>query len=599
MTTPVEYAPATDINTTYHYIDATESLWGTKSRISDDDVVEYQYDKLDSSTVTLESIVDDLCDRADIGSSDYDASELGSTAVRGYMIANMGSARSAIETLRRCYLFDGADTGAAIEFRHLGQTLDRTLDGDDIGAHTEGQQQPALVTIHREQEVALPSELSVNYIDAGANYEVGSQIARRQASRSVQKASVDLPVVLTYTEAAQKADVLLHLAHIERENYETTLMPVHSDLIPSDVIAVNDGTSTHRMRVTEKTLENGYLSVRGVRDEASVLSSSAAGAEIPGRDTTIATAGLMQTWILNLPALRDQENTAGFYAAGFSYTPGWPGGALFRSTAGEWANIGAIPNESTAGYCNNAFDAGVLNRWDHSDELEIDIMAGDDLASDTAVNVLNGANVAAWGVEGRYEIIQWVTATQQADGSWVLSQLLRGRFGTEQYTDDHEIRDRFAVIDLDTTRRFTMQNSEIGNTAFYRGVTIGRNVYDDSSSGAQFTHDGRSLECWAPVDVEGSRGGGGTLTIIWKRRDRVIARPFWDPDMSESTEAYEIDILDGVDVVRTITGMDSETGEYTAGQQTTDFGSTQSSIDLIVYQVSSVVGRGFGTEATL
>jgi len=45
----------------------------------------------------------------------------------------------------------------------------------------------------------------------------------------------------------------------------------------------------------------------------------------------------------------------------------------------------------------------------------------------------------------------------------------------------------------------------------------------------------------------------------------------------------------------------SETVTYTYAQQQIDFGSgsVPSTVDIEVFQVSSVVGRGFGTEATV
>jgi hypothetical protein len=57
--------------------------------------------------------------------------------------------------------------------------------------------------------------------------------------------------------------------------------------------------------------------------------------------------------------------------------------------------------------------------------------------------------------------------------------------------------------------------------------------------------------------------------------------------------------MNGVTVVRTFTGLSSATTPYTAAQQTTDFGSGQSSITFNVYQVSDAVGRGFVATATV
>lgn len=57
--------------------------------------------------------------------------------------------------------------------------------------------------------------------------------------------------------------------------------------------------------------------------------------------------------------------------------------------------------------------------------------------------------------------------------------------------------------------------------------------------------------------------------------------------------------MQGVTVKRTITGLTTPTALYTAAQQVTDFGATQSSILVNVYQISAAVGRGYAGIATL
>jgi hypothetical protein len=60
---------------------------------------------------------------------------------------------------------------------------------------------------------------------------------------------------------------------------------------------------------------------------------------------------------------------------------------------------------------------------------------------------------------------------------------------------------------------------------------------------------------FAPVQVKGARDGSGNLTITWKRRTRWYGE--WqdgtDVPLFEASENYEIDILSGTTVKRTIT----------------------------------------------
>ena len=100
--------------------------------------------------------------------------------------------------------------------------------------------------------------------------------------------------------------------------------------------------------------------------------------------------------------------------------------------------------------------------------------------------------------------------------------------------------------------------------------------------------------------MKGVRDGAGDLTISWKRRARVNGDA-WEQSvvpLNEPSENYEIDVLDGSTVVRTLTST-SASVVYTAADQTTDFGSAQGSVDVVVYQMSDVVGRGVGRAATV
>jgi hypothetical protein len=58
-------------------------------------------------------------------------------------------------------------------------------------------------------------------------------------------------------------------------------------------------------------------------------------------------------------------------------------------------------------------------------------------------------------------------------------------------------------------------------------------------------------------------------------------------------------VLDGAgQIVRTL-GSTSPSFVYASADQSTDFGAPQGAIEVVVYQISAAVGRGFGGRATL
>ena len=69
------------------------------------------------------------------------------------------------------------------------------------------------------------------------------------------------------------------------------------------------------------------------------------------------------------------------------------------------------------------------------------------------------------------------------------------------------------------------------------------------------------------------------LAITWTRRTRVDGawRDYVDVPVGEAAQSYEVEIMSGSTVKRTIAAS-SESATYTAAMQTTDFGSAQSAI---------------------
>ena len=68
--------------------------------------------------------------------------------------------------------------------------------------------------------------------------------------------------------------------------------------------------------------------------------------------------------------------------------------------------------------------------------------------------------------------------------------------------------------------------------------------------------------------------------------------------LGEDSERYEVDILDGDDVVRTIAST-TPSATYTAAEQVADFGAEQSVVQVAVHQMSAVYGRGSAKRAVV
>jgi hypothetical protein len=220
--------------------------------------------------------------------------------------------------------------------------------------------------------------------------------------------------------------------------------------------------------------------------------------------------------------------------------------------------------------------------------------------------VLNGANAMLIGDE----VIQFANAILNQDGSTTLSTLLRGRRGTEWATGNHAAGERAIALTDAALLRTPLADAELNAVRFYRAVTVGGMLAEGTRKSLIF--QGRSFMPYAPVHVTGSVGGSpADWTIAWVRRSRLGGA--WkdgaDIPLGEESEAYEVDMLNGGAVVRTITAAASAVGSvaipasrqatYSAADQIADFGSEQAILTVRIYQISTSVGRGFPAEAIL
>jgi hypothetical protein len=96
----------------------------------------------------------------------------------------------------------------------------------------------------------------------------------------------------------------------------------------------------------------------------------------------------------------------------------------------------------------------------------------------------------------------------------------------------------------------------------------------------------------------------GDLLISWTRRSRALAADSWtapEVPLAEEAEAYEVEILDGSMVKRTLAATTTNV-TYTATQQTADWGALLGpgdALDVRIFQLSALVGRGAAKSVTL
>ena len=216
--------------------------------------------------------------------------------------------------------------------------------------------------------------------------------------------------------------------------------------------------------------------------------------------------------------------------------------------------------------------------------------------------MLSGSNYFAYGADGRWEIIAAQNCTLQGDGSYWLTNLLRGRNGTEWAMGLHSINDTLVLLDPDDIQFITLSAAAISQTRLYRAITEGRDISTDADK--SFAYQGVNLN---PLSLLGGNMYRNTatddLTLYAYRRSRIVDewRDYVDIDIGESVESYEWDICTDntySSVLRTLSATGINNVFYSAAEQIADFGSVQTTLSFVIYQMSSTVGRGYPTYRT-
>jgi len=540
-----------------------------------------------SSIVSNEAALSVLINGADIITSSL------SQSVTGYKVSQTGSIRNAIEPLRGAWPFDVVQSGYIIKASARGSASVVTIPVGELAIDTQ-------LAESREMDSQLPQNVTVKYIDRDRDYDVNEQRAQRDNTEAVNSLVIDLPVVLSATQSAQVAEKLIRIYALEKSDFSFTLPAPYRYLEAGDVVTIATDDADYVLRlVSVNYTADGRLECAGRPSSASTYTSIAPGDGGQAGDVTIPLAGETIGILIDCPVIDEGlQNAPGFASAFTGETSGWPGGVIYQTADGgqTWVDLQAFDGKSTAGYAQSPLAINQGNLIQKGGSLTVSLISGT-LESVTEAQMLNGANIAACGVNGRWEIIRFQNATLNSDGTYTLDTFWRGDRGTEWATGLHAANDYFVLMTDQDLAFVGMPTDSIGQPRDYRAITVGADI--DSATSASYTYDAVNLETYSGVHPAGSRAAND-LTIKWQRRTRVGGawRDNVDASLGETSEAYEVDIMDGSTVKRTLTAT-TPSVLYTSAMQITDFGSNQSSVTVKIYQLSSVVGRGYPLEATL
>lgn len=552
----------------------------------------YYIDRVAAGDVTLADVVDDVSEWCGLAGQDTSAL---TQPIAGYS-ATQGAGKDMIAPLLDIHDIDARPHDFTAQFVVRGSSPSGTLLTDNFVRDGESPRYTASV----QQDTDLPALVVVNFADVDKDQQGNTASSKRNALAidSTRNETIDLTTyVASVDDAQQLSDRRFRRIWNERERSRLGLTSMSLALEPGDVTTASLDGVTRTVRLDKLTIRGSTLDCEFVRDTPSLHTlNGATGAEMEGRDPqVIYVPAQTKGFVIDGPLIADADNDVNpiIYVAAGPYGNGsWPGAAIYRGDDGTYDDtFHAFDSASKAtwGYAADVLATANPNLWDRGNAVNIWMGYGAlTSATEAGIDLDPSLNLAMLG--GEY--LQFVIATLEADGSYTLSGLKRGRRGTEWAVGTHVSGEEFVL--LSAAVPIEVGTDLIGDALSFKAPSIGRPV--DSASPINLTYTGASLKPRAPVIWHVTKDpSSGDISIELRSRTRIGGN--WNGaaiPTGEALESYEFDVYDGATFKRTLASA-SKTLTYPAADQTTDFGSGVAAADLegTARQISATVGDGF------
>jgi hypothetical protein len=522
----------------------------------------------------LDALVDALL--SDCGIAGIDSSAL-RDVVDGYLVDRPMSPRAMLDPLALAYAFDASEQGGTLRFIRRGGEPVAEVDDDGLVLPEKS----APIEVIRAQETELPREVSIGYTELDGDYRRAAISSRRLVGGSARVSHADVPAVTYDAAAARRANIWLQDIWAGRERVSFALPPSGLRLGVGDVIGV---TSNGRRRLHEivDVIDTEVRAINARSIDPNIFEMALS----PTRRRPVkipASLGPVHAMALDLPVLPspgETEQTALVQLAVFSDP--WPGPVSVWSSAdgSSFLRAGTALTRAVMGETTTDLPAGPVSRWDRRNSVSVRLYGGT-LASFTDLQVLAGRNAAAvQRADGAWEVLQFANAELTGDRTYTLSRLLRGQLGSEWAMGDPLPAGAPFVLLNQSLVPFARESDLLGRTQSLRLIVSGRDTSDPATLSLEVAPQATALMPFAPVHLKARRGSAGVV-FTWIRRTRRSGDSWsLEVPLGEEREAYELDVMAGATVKRTLSSTQPSI-LYPAADEIADFGAPQTSLSVV------------------
>ncbi|WDM85624.1 glycoside hydrolase TIM-barrel-like domain-containing protein [Ehrlichia sp. JZT12] len=534
------------------------------------------------SLLKISDIIHDLLASIEIPTNQIKIQDL-DQVIEGYALTEVQSTKSILNTLKDIYQFEIVEQEDKLIITSENQLPQYNVPVEDIVSENKNN----LQKITKITSAQLVTSINFMYINKNNDYRVTSQYVNIPYLKNTTTENIHAPIVLSDNQAKTIAENILNKKSNNKYNFYLTLPIKYVWLNVNDVIQVEYNNLLYKIKIINIYLKDLSINIEGVIHNYSLTTQHFF---LDDNTYNINPTEKNSMYILDLPCIHNIDNV--LYFAITSTKLEWKGSILYsyEDQNEHYKTASSIDVEATIGITADILGIGPIAIPDRTSKVTITL---DTQQLDSIESLfINNNNLALIG----NEIIQFQDVKQIGQNKYQLSNMLRGRFGTEQYINQHKHEEFFVL--LDNLPYLKVSQSLIKKSLTYK--LIKKSIFH----GEQLTHVyyANNLRPLAVTHVKGQRDIYNNLTISWIRRTRINGE--WkdniDTPIDEKFESYDIEILDNYNIIkRTITIKDNTTYIYSAEQQKIDFNFIQEKINIRIYQNSDTVGRGNVYKVTL
>lgn len=435
--------------------------------LADGKLREVSYKYAVGESILVSDLLTQIALKSGYALSDIEVDAAANDLIEGALFTEQTSLREIIEKVRTLFGYEIVESDGKLKIRNTAaaySTPNFAIVKEDLLG--DGSSDAFIDRI--SVDISIPKAYSITYIDPSIGYQWATQSWRRPRSDSSHSATgtsdIKVPFIMNANLAKKLSAKITYSPWQSQHSYAFSLPKKFLDLEPGDTISATLDTRSYLIKAVSVTYNTDHtISVSG-QDFVSFEPFNLEAYSGIDYNPTISDPPAGSMFYLDIPHLNDDDYAAvgqsRFYhvIAPATLTNTFTG-VFGHYGTGNPQSISSFSISGTIQYSQLDFSTstfpvgrltrhlrvaprGMRNALDTVGTLNIVPVYGDEtlLTSITYDEMMLGGNLAAIGAPGRWEVIRFMDVVLELDGSYTISNIVRGAHSTGHAARDYVLR---------------------------------------------------------------------------------------------------------------------------------------------------------------